>query len=370
MRLGLLLASLVLTVTGAQSAAAQVFIDTTTAPKRDFVADASQMPPQQALTCYSLFAVAMDKGEVKGADEPETVRRMMNAYQARVDGEIKRVGAPGDIKSMSEKIRTKMAGDWNFGEYLTMRDQCSLATSAGLVKFRATPGGQDAINCWGYLANKAPNDPDRAFLEHDIRAAFLATRVDYSTETTFFHVFKRDGEKLFAGPNAAQLDARFTGCAPKARPAIRAIAYATAPDSVQVTGGVLGAIRFDLFNAPGASPYGTARETMYWPLPATAWKAWVASPEAGNASICMRERPLRDKSAPANSVTALDIGVKTLTDAGAKPAEALAALTRGATDLRGSSTMLGVYAACQVWGDAAAKRMGKNWFAGEAYNGD
>jgi hypothetical protein len=308
----------------------------------------------------------MDNPAVLKSDEIE--KPLVAAYRERVDAEIKRTGGRGDAVQMAAPIRQQLSqGGWNLAQYYKMRDQCQANADAGMVKFRATAGAQDALNCWGYLANKAPGHADTVFLEHDIKAALDRSQVYYVTQGRAMNALRDEVKSLLANAVSTAVEARFGGCAPKVRSAILNIAYGAPPSDIPTNSKLILALRFELIGTPAASQFGPMLTAQTWRVSSMVWRAWLGSPEAANAVICARERPLR-KGAPAGAMAPIDIGLRLLTDAGANPAEALPVFSAALVQPNGFQSVVGIAKACTTWGEAAALRYGQPWFEGSALN--
>lgn len=331
--------------------------------KDEYVADASGIPAQTALICYVTIAVGEEHPEVR-YHQPELTKPLLAALGKRVDEEIKRSGQQGDVISAASPLRQQVLKAWDLGNYFKMRDQCETAADAGLLKLRSTPGGQDAINCLGYLRNRAADDPETAFLAFDVRAAMVRDKAYFSMANRLLEGSQAEFAAALAGAQAAQLDATFKGCAPKVRAGIRAIAFGTPPNIVYSDTRLVDQMSLDTHNDVASKiPVEKSLGRDFWRVPAAGWAKLVGSVDAGNALVCAHVHPLRGEI-PKGAMAAVDLLHKFLADAGLSPADATVVIAAALSDHAVYASTDGVEAACKLWGPATAKRFGAAWFDG------
>lgn len=334
-----------------------------------YVGDASAIPLQSVVACYVTIAVGEDHPEVRIHDEKVT-RPLLAALAARIDGDLRRAGQPGDAASVASPLRAQVLANWDLGRYFKMRDKCQVAVDAGLVRFRTAAGGQDALNCLAYLATRSPADPDRALLEFDLLAAIDSTGTYYASKSKAVEGARDEVAAVLAGPNAAQLDATFTGCAPKVRTALRRIAYGRAPAIVYSDSVLVSRMRNEMDGALlKPIPEQESLGRRYWDVPATAWTKWVELPEAGNALACAHEYPLRAGRAK-GALSPVDLAEKLLVEGGVAPADADIVIAAVMSDGDTFNSVTGLDDACSAWGATAARRYGASFFRGSELKTD
>lgn len=351
----------------AAPASAQIF-GVATAPLEEkkpvYVADASQIPPATAVQCYVILALGLDNKDVVFRDE-EIVQPLISALRDRVNAELKRTNQPGDIDTISLDMRRQVLTGFTTTMFYDAVKACGIAGDASLVKYRSQQGGQDAMNCYAYLHNRNPADPDVAFLEYDLETAFVRYHVVTIERLRFFDAVKGEFDKGLAGAQAAQLDTGYKGCAAKVRPYLRKIAYSPAPQAVRTRTLIVGDMNAEMDSATlNKIHLNEGGGIPFWDVPADGWAKLVGSVDAGNAMMCTSERPLR-AGKPAGSLAPVELLEKLLAEAGVSAIDIPVVIAAGVSDrasLHGAST--GMEQACATWGAATAKRYGATYFAG------
>lgn len=326
--------------------------------------DASQMPVPMAAACYGLLYVVGEdhRGEVFISEENH--KALMAALQTHIEAQMRASGQTVSFATAIRPVIDQARQSFDTLASYEQRDRCEVGADAGMVKLRTTPAVQDALTCWAVLANTAPDDPQTVFLQTDVGVALKTLDVAYTVRDDVFSQAKADIGAALAGPQGPAAKQQFAGCGAKVRVPLRKAAYVGTRWGVYQDGwGALKWIRDDL-NAGLGGPVPSYINQDLWKMTDATWQTWIASPDAGDASICVGEYPYRDKDKPANGWTIMDIAVKVMTDLGVSRDEAYVVLPSGAWKIDDDINRFSIKAgdACQAWGKAMAAKFGGTYY--------
>lgn len=326
--------------------------------------DASQVPLQMAAACYAvLFVIGEDhRGDMFVSEDSH--KALMAAMQGQAETLMRQSGQPGGFLTAVRPMVDGLRQNFDILAAYDTRDRCAVAADAGMAKVRATPAANDALTCWAFLANTAPDDPQTAFLQTDTAVALTTFKVAYGVRDGVLHQARKDMGAVLAGPQGGAVKQQFAGCGAKVRVPLRKVAYVGDRWGVYQEGyGALKWIKDDLQAGLGG-PLPSYFHQELWNMTDATWQTWIASPDAGDASICVGEYPYRDKDKPANGWTIMDIAVKVMTDLGVSREEAYVVLPSGAWKIDSDINRFSVKAgeACQAWGKAMAAKFGGTYY--------